>query len=350
MVVLSAQDTEYMRTSIQDAVVKCSERCLYQSAKWAAELLTSLPSPADLTPSSDRTEEDSHMFEPEPGQQRAGGTVPIVLSPNPDPAEARLEAQEVHKYLLAKSYFDCREYDRCAAVFLPDNLPLGPVSAKSQTTVNLTSPRPKTGMAKSSVPTSVPKAAMPSSSQRLSGLSQKALFLSFYAKYMAGEKRKDEESEMILGPADGGITINKEVAGISRGLETWFANRMTDDGDIPGSQGWLEYLFGIVHSKEKNDEEARRWLIRSLNVYPYNWGAWQELNGLIGSTDELHAALPLLSNNIMAFIFHVFCNQELSQSTEPVHHALNELQSIFPTSQFLKTQRALLHYHSKGKE
>jgi anaphase-promoting complex subunit 8 len=30
-------------------------------------------------------------------------------------------------------------------------------------------------------------------------LSQKSLFLALYAKYLAGEKRKEEETEMVLG-------------------------------------------------------------------------------------------------------------------------------------------------------
>lgn len=44
-----------------------------------------------------------------------------------DPLEAALEAQEAHKYLLAKAYFDTREYDRCAAVFLPPKIPPVPL-------------------------------------------------------------------------------------------------------------------------------------------------------------------------------------------------------------------------------
>lgn len=31
---LTKQETQLLRAALQDAVVKCSERCLYQSAKW----------------------------------------------------------------------------------------------------------------------------------------------------------------------------------------------------------------------------------------------------------------------------------------------------------------------------
>jgi anaphase-promoting complex subunit 8 len=47
-------------------------------------------------------------------------------------------------------------------------------------------------------------------------------------------------------------------------------------------------------------------------------------------------------------IFHIYCSQELYQATEDSHQTLTELETIFPQSSFLKTQRALLYYHSKG--
>lgn len=50
----------------------------------------------------------------------------------------------------------------------------------------------------------------------------------------------------------------------------------------------------------------------------------------------------------MTLIFHVHCSQELYQATEDTYQALSELETIFPDSAFLKTQRALLYYHSKG--
>ncbi|KAG7103056.1 glutamate carboxypeptidase like protein [Verticillium longisporum] len=43
---LNAHDLAQLRAALQDAVVKCSERCLYQSAKWAAELLDAIPEPS----------------------------------------------------------------------------------------------------------------------------------------------------------------------------------------------------------------------------------------------------------------------------------------------------------------
>lgn len=47
-------------------------------------------------------------------------------------------------------------------------------------------------------------------------------------------------------------------------------------------------------------------------------------------------------------MFHIYCSQELFQSSERVYNEINQISNIFPKSAFLQTQRALLHYHSKG--
>lgn len=49
----------------------------------------------------------------------------------------------------------------------------------------------------------------------------------------------------------------------------------------------------------------------------------------------------------MTFMFHIYASQELYQSNEQVHGALSQVSDYFPGSAFLKTQRALLHYHAK---
>ena len=122
-----------------------------------------------------------------------------------DPEEAALEAKEAPKYLLAKAFFDTKEFDRCAAVFLPPAIPAGGLAIFDK-------PKGRT-------PTSTPLRAKGKSKQNDAAgvnpyprLSQKSLFLSLYARYLAGEKRKDEETEMVLGPADGGQTINPRTS------------------------------------------------------------------------------------------------------------------------------------------
>lgn len=213
-----------------------------------------------------------------------------------DPEEAALETKEAYKYILAKSYFDTREYDRCAAVFLPPSMssiplaPRAPSTSKSKTQLQSQKGKePATIFAGKKKSSSSPQNPFPV-------LSQKSLFLALYAKYLAGEKRKDEETEMVLGPADGGMTVNKELPGLAQGLEGWFADRR-EKGLEDSGQGWLEYLYGVVLLKAKNEEEAKKWLIRSVHLYPFHWGAWQELNDLLASTDDVWPPKKQLTNS-----------------------------------------------------
>lgn len=52
--------------------------------------------------------------------------------------------------------------------------------------------------------------------------------------------------------------------------------------------------------------------------------------------------------NIMSTIFFVYASQELLQTYEELERYLVGVEKIFPDSLFLKTQRAMLLYHSKG--
>jgi anaphase-promoting complex subunit 8 len=176
--------------------------------------------------------EDSQMTE-----VPSEGPTPVVVTGNMDPDEAALEAKEINQYLLAKAFFDCREYDRCAAVFLPDTLLSGLLATASPKSSQASSTPKGKGKSKASGSTTTPVLGV-----RIPKLSQKSLFLALYAKMMSGEKKKDEDSEMVMGPHDTGKTVNKELPTINRFLENWFRSRTTEAGDVVGSQGWLEYL------------------------------------------------------------------------------------------------------------
>lgn len=283
-----------LKFRLEDAAIKCSERCLYQSSKWSVydssvstveEGLTKIVTPraAEMLDSllpldNEDTDLDSPMDMTDPPLPPANP----YLGPQ-DPAEAALEAQEAHKYLLAKSYFDTREYDRCAAVFLPPKIPLVPLSVTSPNSKPKPSRPSHKGKDKSS-PFQGSKVNAPRNPYPK--LSQKSLFLALYAKYLAGEKRKDEETEMVLGPADGGMAVNKELQDLAHGLEGWLVERRAQGLEARG-QGWLEYLYAVVLLKGRNEKLAKKWLIQSVHQNPFHWGAWQELNDLLSSTEDV---------------------------------------------------------------
>ncbi|KAL6835194.1 TPR-like protein [Trichoderma camerunense] len=320
---LSSHEVATLRVALQDAVVKCSERCLYQSAKWAAELLNA-------------------VHEPDDGVDETAGSEPkhtsSIFSPNQDADEAALEAKEFSKYLLAKSLFDCKEYDRCAAVFLPDSLLSTVLDSRLEKQPSVAAK----GKGKSKATDETKLSAVP-----LPKLSQKSLFLALYAKFMSGEKRKNEESEMVMGPQDLGTVVNKQLLIVGRFLAAWFEERTTDDDEVLGSQGWLEYLYGMVLAKEKNDEKALEFFIRSVHKYPMNWGCWLEMTSLISRVEDLNRISRHCPQNIVSYMFHLHTSLELYQQSAGLANSLDQLLSIFPTSSFLLTCNALLAYHAK---
>jgi anaphase-promoting complex subunit 8 len=193
----------------------------------AGELLNALPETTEIDDDATRVDANKR-------------TSPI-FTPNLDPAEAALEAKELSKYLLAKSLFDCKEFDRCAAVFLPESLLSSVLSSHSETAAAATSSQRSKGKAKAAA--AVAEAGSRASNLApLPKLSQKSLFLALYAKFISGEKRKNEDSEMVMGPQDLGTVSNKQLLVVGRFLAAWFKERTTADDEVLGSQGWLEYL------------------------------------------------------------------------------------------------------------
>ncbi|EJT77311.1 anaphase-promoting complex subunit 8 [Gaeumannomyces tritici R3-111a-1] len=334
--------TLQLREALQEAVVMCSERCLYQSAKWAAELLNAIRE----TPADDVDAKDA-------AQDRF---ISVAFARNPDPDEAALEAAELNRYLLAKSLFDCKEFDRCAAVFLPDSLLAGlvpttprpeeaPTTAAGKAAAAPAGDRPGAAIGHSG--TSPASESQGEARSRLPRLSQKSLFLALYAKMISGEKRKDEDAEMVMGPHDLGSIVNKQLVPVSGYLEQWFAERTGEDGEVVGSQGWLEYLFGMVLAKSKSEAEAMQWFIRSVHLFPMNWGCWLEMTSLITRVADLNQISPQLPQNIVSYMFHLHTSLELYQQGPNLAHSLDELLKLFPTSSFLLTCKALLEYHNK---
>jgi len=242
---------------LHQRIGQCHEICLTRAR--AAELLDALP---------DRTNELG-----EAAAATFGNYVHPALVPSPDAEEAALEAKELNRYLLAKSFFDCKEFDRCAAVFLPESVLSRLLSAKSPES---TSPRDK-GKASTSFTADI----------TLPEISQKSLFLALYAKVISGEKRKDEDSEMVLGPHDLGTVSNKQLLAVSRFLERWFEERKATESERPPSHGFLEYLYGMVLVKEKNDTVALDYLMQSVHLFPWNWGCWLEITNLISRVEQV---------------------------------------------------------------
>ncbi|KAF3930393.1 hypothetical protein AA313_de0206370 [Arthrobotrys entomopaga] len=209
--------------------------------------------------------------------QAKGRSPGHALTEEDDYLDSFVDEDEEDKYYLAKSYFDVHEFDRASTV----------------------------------------------------------------VEGCAGEKRKDEESEMVLGPLDGNVTANKELPVLTKKLETMLAKK---------EDTFLLYLYGVALLKQRNEKLAYQALVRSVTAYPYNWAAWDELKTIMKSMSEVNRAIEDLPEHLITHFFRVMVSQELYHVNETVHSLVDQLCEIFPRSSWLKSQRALLLYHVKDYE
>ncbi|XP_010515126.1 PREDICTED: anaphase-promoting complex subunit 8-like [Camelina sativa] len=278
---------ENCRNEIRAAIRQLSDRCLYSAAKWAGEQLVGIEQdPSNFTPSNTRFQRGSSSI------RRRFSTNESISTPQPSvgfsqaatPLPEEDETIDGDLYLLAKSYFDCREYRRASHVLRDQK-------------------------------------------------SKKSVFLRFYALYLAGEKRKEEEMIELEGPLGKSDAINRELVSLERDLS---ALRSTGAIDSFGL-----YLYGVVLKEKGNETLAIASLVESVNSYPWNWSAWSELQSLCTSIETLDRLN--LNNHWMKDFFLGYAYQELRMHTESLAK-YDYLQGIFSFSNYIQAQTAKAQY------
>lgn len=270
---MSSEDAvvQGLKKHLRDSVSLLSSMKLYEGAKWSAEALTSM------------SQEDSDM---------------ISIDHIPK-YKLQVSKSEQDVFALAKTYFDCKEFDRCAHVLK---------NCKSQD----------------------------------------VLFIRLYAMFLSGEKKKEEESEGVLGLHDHS-SVNTSVSLILKELES-----ILEQEPNGLKSPFLNWLHGVVLVKHKSMAAAKDAFIRSLIQYPYNWSCWAELLFCLPTFDEGMDVLSSLelqfqdnfAELIMLKFAKVVINQQCFQQTAELKTMLDSLIVKFPKFSFLKTQHALICYHA----
>lgn len=268
------------RRELRCAIKQLRERGLYTASKWAAEQLIGLPDDARMPGPS------SVMFTPEKASsKKVSRKKEAVVAESGNMLVEEEDDEEDDIFLLAKSYFDMREYRRAAHV-------LNGVPGK------------------------------------------KPLFLRCYATYLAGEKRKEEEIIESAGPLGRSDAVNPELAGLEQELSRLHAKRNLDPFGI--------YLYGVVLHELDRKSEARAALCMSVNAYPWNWSAWLELQALCSDHDNL---LSLdLHDHWMRDFFIASLYLELQRNTEGLA-CYQSLHAVFQSSDYILCQTATAHYN-----
>ncbi|KAJ4967416.1 hypothetical protein NE237_019265 [Protea cynaroides] len=270
---------ESCRNELRIAVRQLSERCLYSASKWAAEQLVGIEQdPAKSTPSHTRFQRGSSSIRRRYRTTEISSTPIAGVSYVTTPVPEEDDIVDSDCYLLAKSYFDCREHRRAAHAL-----------------------RDQTG--------------------------KKAMFLRCYALYLAGEKRKEEEMIELEGPLGKSDAVNRELASVERGVVN---DRKSGTIDPFGL-----YLYGLVLKEKGHEDLARTVLLESVNSYPWNWSAWTELQSLCTTVDILNSLN--LKNHWMKDFFLASAYQELRMHGESLLK-YEYLQGIFCFSNYLQAQ------------
>ncbi|XP_043288679.1 cell division cycle protein 23 homolog isoform X1 [Venturia canescens] len=245
-------DIKEVKCDLLRAIRECSQRGLMNTTKWLAELNYSLKdAKLDYLDMSS----DASMSDP---------------------------SGEEDMYMLAKSYFDLREYDR-AAYFLED--------CKTP----------------------------------------KSRFLYLYSRYLSGEKKKI--NDMTDVPPD--PMQNGDLKLLCADLRKEHLAGTLD--------GFGLYLFGVTLKKLQLTREAIDVLVESCYGQPMHWGTWLELAALITDREKLEALT--LPNHWMKHFFMAHMYLELQLLDEGLA-LYRELQAMgFENNGYVLAQTAIaVHY------
>ncbi|KAF6159826.1 hypothetical protein GIB67_032910 [Kingdonia uniflora] len=279
---------ESCRNELRTAIRQLSDRCLYSASRWAAEQLVGIEQdPAKATPSHTRFQRGSSSI-------RRRFSTPNEINTSTPITGVSYVMTPVHReddnvddcdvYMLAKAYFDCKEFRRAAHALRDQN-------------------------------------------------GRKAVFLRSYALYLAGEKRKEEEMIELEGPLGKSDVINRELVTLEAQLSK---NRKNGTIDSFGF-----YLYGIILKEKGREDLARTVLVESVNNYPWNWSAWSELQYLCTTADILNDLN--LKNHWMKDFFLGSAYQELRMHNESLSK-YQYLQGIFRFSNYIPAQIAKAQY------
>ncbi|XP_040989326.1 anaphase-promoting complex subunit 8 [Juglans microcarpa x Juglans regia] len=276
---------ESCRTELRTAINQLSDRGLYSASRWAAEQLAGIEQdPAKFTPANTRFQRGSSSIRRRFRTNEITSTPVAGVSYVSTPVMEEDDAVDGDSYLLAKSYFDCREYRRAAHVL-----------------------RDQTG--------------------------KKSVFLRCYALHLAGEKRKEEEMIELEGPLGKSDAVNCELVSLERELSTLRKNAAIDPFGL--------YLYGLVLKEKGSENLARTVLVESVNSYPWNWNAWSELQSLCTTIDTLNSLN--LNNHWMKDFFLASAYQELRMHNESLAK-YEYLLGTFGFSNYIQAQIAKARY------
>lgn len=250
-------DLKVVKYDLLKGIHECSQRGLNQSAKWLAELNHSI---AD-----------------------------VQLPPESYPNIVYGCDEETDVFLLGKSYFDLKEYDRCCYF--------------------------------------TKKCKQP-----------KTQFLHYYATFLSIEKKRVDNMTDDNCPPD--PTKNEALTTLCTTLKNKYFNEELD--------GYCLYLYGVVLRKLDLIPLAVEVFSKAVTKEPILWAAWQELGQTVADKHKLD--LEKLPDHWMKrfFLAHTALEQLNNDEAMEMYCCLRE--QGFAKSSYLLAQTAIAHHNRRGKQ
>ena len=249
-------DLPSIKKEILGKCKECQDRGLTQSYKWLAEILFALKYVPFKSPKKSNDDESN-----------------IVIQS--DNEKELSDHEDIETYLMAKGYFDLKEYDRCA-FFTSDCVSSVDNDGKQGR---------KTG---------------------------KVEFIHFYSRYLSGEKKRLDNMTDTITSVD--CQQLKYLQELRCELQKLSEAKLLD--------GYCTYLYGIVLKRLELNEKAKSVLLDAVNLEPCLWGAWLELAYHVSDRTSLQS-LELPDHWIKnIFLAHTYLELQLNEQALEIYDAL----------------------------
>ena len=264
---------------------ECQQRGLTQSYKWLAEILFAFKK-VPFKP------QNASHFLPE----EKGFPTTRIESENDI-----IHCEDIETYLMAKGYFDLREYDRCA--FFTSSC-----VSKLNSSGNEENNGKKAG---------------------------KLEFIHFYSRYLSGEKKRlDNMTDTITSVDSQQLTYLQDLRCELQKLS-----------EAAKLDGYCTYLYGIVLKRLELNDKAKHVLIEAVNMEPCLWGAWLELAYHVSDRSSLQS-LNLPDHWIKdIFLAHTYLELQLNEEALEIYFALQ--QAGLQESTYLLAQVAIAFHNMR---
>ena len=241
-----------MRNDVRNSIGILSTHCLLFASRWASELLISI----------NKQIESQQQQQQQPQDDDAANLRQTKLS-NKFSEYASNLSQLSDECMLAKSYFDLKDYHRVIETLKNENFESN----------------------------------------------HYAFFVSLYAMYLVGEQRKEEQISESNNQLEKSQVINKNLREIMDKIK----KKEDCIKDVHQLDAFHFFIKGVVLRELNRDTEAIDALIKCVNIFPYNWSAWRSLSELIVNEKIFILVKSKLLNH---WICDIFIAEVMVETTE----------------------------------